>query len=81
MVHCCLVRVQVKSERGSFVDQGSELHTVSLDENTGSIVVCVGTAIHFYDTNGFPLAVTNVAHVEEIRTPTSISSCCVVGDG
>lgn len=55
-------------------------YSVHVDEVTGSIVVTVGTIIHFFDTNGTPLAARNVCS-DDVRSPSPISACCVSGDG
>jgi hypothetical protein len=54
--------------------------SVHVDDVTGSILLCAGTVLHFYDANGTPLATRRITS-EDVRVPTPISACCVIGDG
>lgn len=56
-------------------------YSISIDECTGTIVVCVGLVIHVFDVNGSPRAIRDLSLCEDIRNPNSVTSCAVVGDG
>jgi len=59
----------------------STTYSINVDDNTGSIVVCVGMVIYFFDVNGVPLAMRDMLTCDDIRNPSMITTCAVVGDG